>query len=635
MLESSKPSVGRLDPFRRLFGRLAGPVRHPRPVVTRLGLERLEEREVPAVFMVTNLSDAGPGSLRAAIAQVNSLPPTPVRPVIEFAPNLAHQTINLTTVGFNTGQPGSSSAFEIVNPVTILGTGETINRVGTADAFRLFFVESSGDLELDNLTLSGGRTVGDNNVGGEGAGGAILSNAGRVYVSGCTFTNNQAVGGDNQDPLNGDGGYAYGGAIANLNGKLSLVNSTLTGNVAAGGQAGPGGGLTGTAEGGAVFTTGSDGFVSIVHCTIAENVVSGDISSLQASNGGAVYTYRGRVDAINSIFSGTFDGRNDVCNNTGTFVATGVNVIPTEVYTFHGGTSDTTGVVTADPMLGPLQDNGGPTQTMALLPGSPALAQVPVYGAVTTDQRGAARGPGLTDVGAYEVQNPLSAVGVPADARTLFGPQPNASADIAFVRGLYQATLLRAGEDAGVNYWVGRLNAGVGRADVAQGFYNSSENRGNQVKFFYRYFLGREGSPGEVQGWVNVLQAGVDEAVVMQGFLLSQEYTASNSNAQFVSTMYYAILGRPGDAAGFAGWQNALDTNQLTRDKVAQSFIRSTEAVTRVVANDYAVYLKREASPSDVDFWLGQVQSGLSFGAVATACLGSQEFYNAAAANVP
>ena len=54
-------------------------------------------------------------------------------------------------------------------------------------------------------------------------------------------------------------------------------------------------------------------------------------------------------------------------------------------------------------MLGPLQDNGGPTMTMALLPGSPAIdAGVPVAG-ITTDQRGISRSiSGLPDIGAFE-----------------------------------------------------------------------------------------------------------------------------------------------------------------------------------------------------------------------------------------
>ena len=67
---------------------------------------------------------------------------------------------------------------------------------------------------------------------------------------------------------------------------------------------------------------------------------------------------------------------------------------------------DGTTVDVPDPMLGPLQDNGGPTETHALLPGSPALDQIPAVDCeVTEDQRGVARPQGpACDVGAFELE---------------------------------------------------------------------------------------------------------------------------------------------------------------------------------------------------------------------------------------
>src|SRR5262249_44043164 len=60
--------------------------------------------------------------------------------------------------------------------------------------------------------------------------------------------------------------------------------------------------------------------------------------------------------------------------------------------------------ITGDPKLGPLADNGGPTQTMALLPGSPALNAAGPALAPATDQRGFARG-AAPDIGAYEASH--------------------------------------------------------------------------------------------------------------------------------------------------------------------------------------------------------------------------------------
>ena len=72
---------------------------------------------------------------------------------------------------------------------------------------------------------------------------------------------------------------------------------------------------------------------------------------------------------------------------------------------------DPTNLINTDPLLGPLADNGGPTQTMALLPGSPAInAGVAVPG-VTTDQRGVTRPQGnATDIGAFESRGFILAV---------------------------------------------------------------------------------------------------------------------------------------------------------------------------------------------------------------------------------
>ena len=63
-----------------------------------------------------------------------------------------------------------------------------------------------------------------------------------------------------------------------------------------------------------------------------------------------------------------------------------------------------TDLLGAEPMLGPLQDNGGPTWTMALLPGSPAIGagSATIAGVTTTDQRGVPRPSNRIDIGAYE-----------------------------------------------------------------------------------------------------------------------------------------------------------------------------------------------------------------------------------------
>jgi hypothetical protein len=97
--------------------------------------------------------------------------------------------------------------------------------------------------------------------------------------------------------------------------------------------------------------------------------------------------------------------------------------ITSQGYNLIGVTDDTTGWVASDltgaagspldPQLGPLQDNGGPTQTMALLPGSPALGAGSAAGAPALDQRGAPR-LGRYDIGAYQASAYSFDVSAPA-----------------------------------------------------------------------------------------------------------------------------------------------------------------------------------------------------------------------------
>jgi len=110
-----------------------------------------------------------------------------------------------------------------------------------------------------------------------------------------------------------------------------------------------------------------------------------------------IYDGAGSLMLSNSLLDGDCEG--DLVFAT----SNGYNIeSPGDTCGFEQGTDQ----VVPDPMLGPLQDNGGPTETHALLPGSPAIDQVPVEGCqVTEDQRGEPRPAGDgCDVGAFERQ---------------------------------------------------------------------------------------------------------------------------------------------------------------------------------------------------------------------------------------
>ena len=205
--------------------------------------------------------------------------------------------------------------------------------------------------------------------------------------------------------MTGSGGV--GGAIYNA-GTTTVRNSTFSGNTAS--------------VGGAIYSFPPFVFPSmltLVNCTVSGNSSTG--------SGGGIASYSSTVQVLNTIVAGnTAAGQGpDVFSESGGFhpiTSLGHNLIGV----VDGGSSgwvasDLTGTVAAplDPRLGPLADNGGPTQTMALLPGSPAIAAADPVGEPPTDQRGVPRG-SPPSIGAYEYVAQLAAdhfqITVPAGA---------------------------------------------------------------------------------------------------------------------------------------------------------------------------------------------------------------------------
>jgi hypothetical protein len=235
----------------------------------------------------------------------------------------------------------------------------------------------SNGLELHRVTVSdsnaddfgGGIWAKDHGPGGSAP---TLS----IYNS--TISGNQA--------LQGGGGIAiWGDAGPNFDPLLTLSNSTVAGNRANA----FGGGIDAFAGAKANIT-----FATIVRNTAnADNVGSEAGGGLQNGGLASGYAVDGSVIALNKVGSG---GVNPDCS--GSFGTNGGNVLgdPTGCTGFTGPGD----VVTPNPMLGPLADNGGPTETVALLPASAAIdhnSDCP-----TLDQRGLTRDSSC-DTGAYEL----------------------------------------------------------------------------------------------------------------------------------------------------------------------------------------------------------------------------------------
>jgi hypothetical protein len=207
---------------------------------------------------------------------------------------------------------------------------------------------------------------------------------------------------------------------------LSITNSTFASNDAgdgaaggngggstAGGSPGAGGSGGGGGTGGGIDVLGV-GSASLQSVTIAGNGAGGggaggtgsragtDGTAGPAGAGGGIVSQGATTTVQNSLLATNAGG-----NCSGTLLDSGHNL------TFAGAGCPVT-FTTADPNLGPLQDNGGPAQTISLAPGSGAIDKVPSSGAgcPTTDERGVHRPNGSAcDIGAYEVAPPSATTG--------------------------------------------------------------------------------------------------------------------------------------------------------------------------------------------------------------------------------
>jgi hypothetical protein len=303
-------------------------------------------------------------------------------------------------------------------------------------------IYNAGTLRLDDSTVNGNRA--GNGAGGRpevrgangGAGGGIWS-SGNLTANGCTFSGNSSgaggTGGNSDDIAGAGGAGGPGGAICGM-GSLALANCTLVGNSAglggtggvhyttwppyfsygaSGGQGGSGGGIY------------SQGNLDLINCTIAANQAgsggaegpgtAGNGPSGPVGVGGGVTNASGTARLLNTIVALNTGNAADV---SGEFTSLGHNLIgATNGSGGFPGAGDRVGSSASplDPRVGPLADNGGPTFTLALLPGSPALDSGTVIGAPPTDQRGVPRPQAAgVDIGAFEYQYTIPVISGPA-----------------------------------------------------------------------------------------------------------------------------------------------------------------------------------------------------------------------------
>ena len=413
------------------WGHLQGP--------TAALVETLEARVLLSSIVVNSTSDSasppyGTMTLRAAINTAGGN-------TITFDPTV-FKPATLTTITLTKGP------LELTHDVTITGPGAAQVAVSGGNLTTVFAVERNVTAEIDGLMITKGKgssTISSfSNASGGGifnagtlalkedsiransanVGGGIandtfgtltisnstiahnpntaanrfplgggLFNFGIVTVTNSTIANNRADSGGgffNQGDVTvtnstiANNGADFGGAIFQEFGAATITNSTIANNSAGN-------------TGGGIFQHQSD--LTVTNSTIANNSAFGA--------GGGIYGEFGGVTATNSIIANNDHGDwlGTAANNTSSNNLIGVGGDSRLTNGVNGNIVGTT-ASPVNPLLGPLANHGGPTQTMALLPGSPAIDK----GGITTlqfDQRGApfARVAGAAvDIGAFEDQ---------------------------------------------------------------------------------------------------------------------------------------------------------------------------------------------------------------------------------------
>ena len=329
-----------------------------------------------ATITVTNTSDSGPGSLRQALAVAHDGDRIicAVSGTITLTSGALGVVKNVTISGPGADQLsiyGNQSPIHIqpvffvsaiatISGLTIRNSTDGIDNFGGKLTVRNCVISDNSLYGIHNSTPEFGTvtaTIVSTTVSGNSYGVYTLP---AIFSGGATVTINDCTISGNFSPTNG-------GGISCNNTFLTVANSTISGNSA--GESG--GGISGnnvsivnsTISGNSADTSGGGiddaASLRVSNCTITSN---------SAPSGGNIYN-EGSVDVSDTILNAGASGQN-IFNDGGTVTSLGYNLSSDDGGGYLTGPGDQ---INTDPLLGPLQDNGGPTLTHALLPGSLAI----------------------------------------------------------------------------------------------------------------------------------------------------------------------------------------------------------------------------------------------------------------------
>lgn len=428
-------------------------------------LQEMNGGSVEQVFLtVTTFEDQNDGGSRNGLSLRDAILRAKADPAKEYVIQLAAGVYNLTIEGnedslFPTDDPNlpgdvddivaRTGDLDVESRVRIVGvgSGQTIISA-TALGDRIFDVRDGGLLILENTTIEDG--IANNIIDDNGSSGGGI----RITENGTAIISNSIIRNNATDIVNASDN-PNGGGIANF-GNTEIINSIISGN------------LSGDDAGGIY----NEGNINIRNSTIAGNFANAAAVEVIEAGGGGIYNFGGTLQLINSTISGNITGdaggailsengdtliiNSTIANNSAQIgsgiTALGVGnpvLLQNSIVANNEGSPDIEGYFTPnsafniisngngvildgfnnnivgdvsspiDPILGPLQNNGGLTPTHALLQNSPAInagSNAIANGdelnidPLISDQRGYDRiVNGTVDIGSYELyqNNPL------------------------------------------------------------------------------------------------------------------------------------------------------------------------------------------------------------------------------------
>lgn len=265
-------------------------------------------------------------------------------------------------------------------------------------------VREGASATLSGVSIEGSVVDADGADGGAGGiangGGAFVGaeRAAGVDMSAVTASDDVARAAGTSGSATGGGLLLYAQASP-----MSLADATIAGDEALA----PG--TSGIAEGGGLNSTGNESTIALVNTTIAADKVEG-----AGAGTGAGDLHASETSVLNSIVSaGAGPAGSQNCGGSATSLGHNIDSLDQCGFGVAGDKTDT------NPQLGPLADNGGPVETMALATGSPALDAGSNAGCPASDARGVARPQGAAcDIGAFELAPGVAVTGVASGVGT-------------------------------------------------------------------------------------------------------------------------------------------------------------------------------------------------------------------------